>query len=426
MVQDIIHYDQDRFSPLESLEWSQVESLLHSGFDPRFCGTTKDADHNINEGATGDTLALFESFPHLVWDLRQKKAISVQDNYPIAKTSTRHIHVNLDYVLRVYAKALYEDRESQERAWKEVEDCLEHNGFNDTSVKTAISEEVYRSLTVYVKSATGTSDEQAMVLVRADRQLSCLDEDNYGSLGKRGRRYLDKSLFSHQVWTGYFKSSTEEVRDTKVKRAIHAMVYMASVGFAAISGLPASPRIQTSDNLALGETLKLRRPVEPGEMIVFQSAGWDDQTVRVNDTTTIDLMNDYGDYLLRISLRQGDDAIVFNSRLANGEWDHEKRARLKGTFLNPSFNIAVVDHRDRYEVLFSYRTVQYYAKIELNSLITRVSYSIDNGQSSSPLSDPLVVSTHDGVYALALANYRATSEIRPLDLQTEYDLTAIC
>ncbi|KAH8745417.1 fungal fucose-specific lectin-domain-containing protein [Hyaloscypha sp. PMI_1271] len=258
-----------------------------------------------------------------------------------------------------------------------------------------------------------------MVLIRADRQLSCLDEDNYGSLGKRGRRYLDKSLFSHQVWTGYFKSSTEEVRDTKVKRAIHAMVYMASVGFAAISGLPASPRIQTSDNLALGETLKLRRPVEPGEMIVFQSAGWDDQTVRVNDTTTIDLMNDYGDYLLRISLRQGDDAIVFNSRLANGEWDHEKRARLKGTFLNPSFNIAVVDHRDRYEVLFSYRTVQYYAKIELNSLITRVSYSIDNGQSSSPLSDPLVVSTHDGVYALALANYRATSEIRPLDLQTD-------
>ncbi len=153
-------------------------------------------------------------------------------------------------------------------------------------------------------------------------------------------------------------------------------------------------------------------------MIVFQSAGWDEQTSRTDDNTSINLMNDAGDCLLHISLRQQQDVIVLNSRIADGNWGPEECERLKGTFLSPSYNIAVVDHGDRYELLVSYQTVHYYAK-RLAGLLTHTSYCIKDGQGSSPLSDSLVVSTCNGFHTLALTNYGATSEIQPLDLPIE-------
>ncbi len=213
LKQDIIKYSQDRFSPLEALDWFQVESLLHAGLDPRFCGTTNDAENNINNGIMGDALALFESFPHLVWELQHSKTISIHDNFPTTRTSSRHVHVNLEFVLREYAASLGQGRESQDRAWAVVKLCFDRNGFTD-SAKAAISHEVCRSMTAYVNSVTGTSNEAAMVVVRADRTVSCLDQSNYGLFGKRGRRWLDASLFSRQIWTAYFA----EDRSTKVKR----------------------------------------------------------------------------------------------------------------------------------------------------------------------------------------------------------------
>ena len=82
----------------------------------------------------------------------------------------------------------------------------------------------------------------------------------------------------------------------------------------------------------------------------------------MSDNISIKLFNNADDFLLHVSLHQEENAIIFNSRNVRGEWGCEDRERVQGTFENPSINIIVCDHGDKYQVLFSYQTVHYCKK----------------------------------------------------------------
>ena len=162
--------------------------------------------------------------------------------------------------------------------------------------------------------------------------------------------------------------------------------------------------------LPLGEVVPLQRAVERGSVVVFQSAFWDPDGAGANDKTSVNLL-DRGDLLLHISIRNGQNAIVFNSRKAGGKWGAEERERLKGSFVSPNTSITIYDHGDRYEILFSGRTIHFYKKrIDRNA--TSVSYWIN--QPTSPFSNPLVVSTYTSTSEIFASSPPAHSEIRPV------------
>ena len=154
--------------------------------------------------------------------------------------------------------------------------------------------------------------------------------------------------------------------------------------------------------------MNLQKAVEPGGMVSFQSSSWDWRTTQTGDNTSINLLNSAGDYLLHISLRQGDNVIVLNSRYANDSWGSEERIQLRDTFVASNFSISVLHEKDGYELLFSYQPVTYYKK-RIYGVISGVSYLVDG--SYSPLSEALIVSAFDAMEQLAQTNHLANCEI---------------
>lgn len=165
-----------------------------------------------------------------------------------------------------------------------------------------------------------------------------------------------------------------------------------------------------SSLLPLNDSVQLQRPVEPGGIVVIQSDSWDPDVSISGDNTRINFLNNNGDYLLHVSLRQGTNDIVFNTRTASGEWGSEDRLSLRGTFVTPCFNIAIWDQGDRYGIFFGYQLFHSFNK-RLFGLISSVSYYTN---STSPLSKALAVSTLDAMEDMALTNSLACSDVRPL------------
>ena len=162
--------------------------------------------------------------------------------------------------------------------------------------------------------------------------------------------------------------------------------------------------------LPLGEVVPLQKAVERGSVVIFQSAFWNPDAAGSDDNTSVNLL-DQGDFLLQIAIRNGENAIVFNTRTANGKWGTEEREPLQGSFVRPNTSITVYDHGNRFEILFSGQTVHYYDK-RINRNATSVFYKIN--QQSSPFSDPLVVSTFTSMSELFARNSPAHSETRPV------------
>ena len=137
------------------------------------------------------------------------------------------MHGNLDFFLGEYAKHFSGDHASKEKAWASVEKVFSGNGFTD-AVKAKVAEVVFESLENFVNKATLATNEDALVMVRANPSMAYADEDAYGGFGKRGNLKLEPAMFSRQVWTGFFEGGTQEEKAVRVKRAVHAMVTMAS------------------------------------------------------------------------------------------------------------------------------------------------------------------------------------------------------
>ncbi|KAF8244381.1 Galectin-3 [Wilcoxina mikolae CBS 423.85] len=156
--------------------------------------------------------------------------------------------------------------------------------------------------------------------------------------------------------------------------------------------------------LPLTETISLNTDFQADGIIVFQSATLDlnpSQTgTNTIDNTAVNLLHS-GDYLLHVSIRRRENAIVFNSRAANGNWGTEERETLDGRFVGPNTTITVYDHGDRYQILFDYHTVHYYNKrIQKNA--DSISYTINQGQ-TPPFSNPLAVTTYSTMPELVAA-----------------------
>ncbi|EDR12978.1 galectin [Laccaria bicolor S238N-H82] len=132
------------------------------------------------------------------------------------------------------------------------------------------------------------------------------------------------------------------------------------------------------------QTVTLKTPFKAENIIVFQSAKLDltPSTGPGIDNTAVNILDAAGDVLLHVSIRRAENAIVLNSRPANGARGTEERVPLKGLFVNaPNTTITVYDHGDRFQILIDYKTVHYYAKrIQANG--TAILYTINPGQIS--------------------------------------------
>ena len=148
--------------------------------------------------------------------------------------------------------------------------------------------------------------------------------------------------------------------------------------------------------LPITESVTLKSEFKAENIIVFQSAKLDltPSTGSGLDNTAVNILDAAGDYLLHISIRRKENAIVLNSKTAGGAWGKEERVTLEGRFVNGlNTTIAVYDHGDRFQVLIDYNTIHYYDKRILENGAA-VSYTI-NADQVSPFSDTLAVTTYE-------------------------------
>ena len=148
--------------------------------------------------------------------------------------------------------------------------------------------------------------------------------------------------------------------------------------------------------LPITQRVTLNSEFKAENIIVFQSAKLDlsPSTGTGLDSTYTQIISTDGDVLLSVGIRRAENAIVLNSKPADGSWDTEERVTLEGRFVNGlNTSITVYDHGDRFQVLIDYNTIHYFVKrIEKNG--TAVTYGI-HPNSSSVFSDTLAVTTYD-------------------------------
>jgi hypothetical protein len=117
--------------------------------------------------------------------------------------------------------------------------------------------------------------------------------------------------------------------------------------------------------LPIGEKVELKQEFKAENIIVFQSAKLDltPSSGTGIDNTYVNIISADNNILLHISIRRAQNAIVLNSRTADGPWGTEERVTLEGRFVNGlNTTITVYDHGDRFQVLIDYNTIHYYEK----------------------------------------------------------------
>ncbi|EAU85786.2 galectin-1 [Coprinopsis cinerea okayama7 len=101
-------------------------------------------------------------------------------------------------------------------------------------------------------------------------------------------------------------------------------------------------------------------------------------------TTVFNFLSAGENILLHISIRPGENAIVFNSRTKGGAWGPEERVPYAGKFKGPNPSITVLDHGDRFQILFDNATAIYYTK-RIKENAAAIAYSAENSLFSSPV-----------------------------------------
>lgn len=403
--QTIKYYQERDMEPWEALDWDTIKSFLWSGYDIRWAEGQKQAEECINNGIhSGDVLAIFESFPHFIWTLMRDKRITVTDSNPLPSPPDNwQVHNNLYMCLQDYSEHFNDGYSQRMESWEHVRKCLEENGFDKMDNRDVICKAVYNALTEFISKAWNTSN--ALVIAKAHGDMRYTVEN--GGFSKRGRSYIPASEFSPQMWLVNFDPRDSiETRIDKTQRGVRAIFKLATAEGSSHTPLQRS-QFNTPYYLSEGTTIKLTKVVKPGGMVSFQSSLWDWRTSRMSENTSLNLFNDAGDYLLHISLRQGEHQIVLNSRHANGQWGSEERIHLRDTYVASNFSISIRDHGDGYELQFSHQPATYYKK-RIPGDISSVSYIADSRY--SPLSEILLVSVFDATEQLAQTNHLANCE----------------
>jgi hypothetical protein len=120
--------------------------------------------------------------------------------------------------------------------------------------------------------------------------------------------------------------------------------------------------------LPLQGKVQFEKPLTVGSFVVFYSSSLDmlpDVNPKVDiDNTSFNILTADGDYLLHISLRRRENAIVFNSRTASGGWGDEERVVLEGIFDSQQTKaaVAVRIHETSFAIYFDGKLRKSYNK----------------------------------------------------------------
>jgi Galactoside-binding lectin len=127
-------------------------------------------------------------------------------------------------------------------------------------------------------------------------------------------------------------------------------------------------------HLTPGAPSKLATPFAPESIAILRSAklGF----AATQNATVVNVETDAGDILLHISLRPKENVVVFNTRVAGGNWAAEERIPLADRFKNANPSITIYNHGDRFQVLFDYVTVKYFNK-RIDKVGTVIAYNAD-------------------------------------------------
>ena len=144
-------------------------------------------------------------------------------------------------------------------------------------------------------------------------------------------------------------------------------------------------------SVGLNKTVALPTSLANNQAII-QSITLDLTKPAAEDNTSINLLNNLGDYLLHLSFRRFADKIVLNSRTANGEWGPEVTlAGLERAF-GPNLTQATITVKDignAYQVFVSGNYLATYTK-RIGGDAEKVFYTINLGQ-DSVFSNPITV-----------------------------------
>ncbi|KAI1109192.1 hypothetical protein F5Y14DRAFT_433376 [Nemania sp. NC0429] len=261
MARVITYYQETDMEPWATIDWKTIKSFLWVGYDMRWAGGKKQAEDCIHGGVKGDVLAVFESFPHFIWNLMQAKKINVTDNAPFVRPREfGNVHNNLYLCLTTYAEHLGDTHENRNEKWKLVETCLQKNGFNNPDNQAAICEAVYDALAKFVINAWGIPN--AMVIAKANREMR-FHEEKVG-FGKRGNSDIPALDFSPQMWlvNSDGNNSGEGDKTVKIQRGIRAI-------FKLVAGeIQSAPPSKASEDeipyyLSHGATVQLHKAEKP-------------------------------------------------------------------------------------------------------------------------------------------------------------------
>lgn len=154
----------------------------------------------------------------------------------------------------------------------------------------------------------------------------------------------------------------------------------------------------------LNQPIALKTDFKADGIVVFQSSTLD---LKANNTTTIDnvavnLLSGDNDFLIHVSFRRAENAIVFNSMAAGGGWGAEERVPLAGKFVGPNNTVTICDHGDRFQILIDGHTVKYYNK-RIAKNAKNISYTMNPNQTSA-FSNPVAVRTYDSLADVMAGN----------------------
>nr|AAB06178.1 galactose binding lectin [Coprinopsis cinerea] len=144
-------------------------------------------------------------------------------------------------------------------------------------------------------------------------------------------------------------------------------------------------------HLFVNNQVKLQNDFKPESVAAIRSSAFNSK----GGTTVFNFLSAGENILLHISIRPGENVIVFNSRLKNGAWGPEERIPYAEKFRPPNPSITVIDHGDKFQIRFDYGTSIYYNK-RIKENATAIAYNAE----SSLFSSPVTVDVHGSLPAL--------------------------
>lgn len=144
-------------------------------------------------------------------------------------------------------------------------------------------------------------------------------------------------------------------------------------------------------SVGLGKTVNLPTSLTNNQAII-QSVTLDLEKPSAEDNTTINLLNNLGDYLLHLSFRRFADKIVLNSRTASGEWGPEDVLPSLERAFGPNITqatLVVKDVGNAYQIYISGNYLATYTK-RIGGDAVKILYAMNQGQ-DSVFSNPITV-----------------------------------